>query len=199
MNLLPEKYIQRSKNRVRSSRVAIIVIVTLGAIVAIATHSRIAINSATEQLVIAQARANGAMEVEADATTLEMQKDELDNFVKKYHKTDLPFEIGDIIATITNALPTNITVEELSLDVLESDGNRIISGHIAGFGSSDESIASVVSDFQTKSPFQNVSMDFSKSRTVRGVRARGFRMSFLIDLSNKWDVRSVLANAGEQQ
>lgn len=199
MNLLPEKYIQRSKNRVRSSRVAIIVIVTLGAIVAIATHSRIAINSATEQLVVAQARANGAMEVEADATTLEMQKDELDNFVKKYHKTDLPFEIGDIIATITNALPTNITVEELSLDVLESDGNRIISGHIAGFGSSDESIASVVSDFQTKSPFQNVSMDFSKSRTVRGVRARGFRMSFSIDLANKWDVRSILANAGEQQ
>ena len=96
-------------------------------------------------------------------------------------------------------MPTNITVEELVFDVHEHDGNRIIAGHIAGFGASDETIASVVSDFQNKAPFEDVTMDFSRSRTVRGVRARGFRMSFSIDLSTHWDVRTALVHGGEQQ
>ena len=199
MNLLPDHYNQRSKNRVRSSRVAVIIITSLVVIVAFATHSRIAINSATEKLIVAQARANGALEVEVDATILELKKHKLETFVDKYHKTELPFEVGDIIATITNALPTNITVEELVFDVHEHEGNRIIVGHIAGFGASDESIASVVSDFQNKAPFEDVTMDFSRSRTVRGVRARGFRMSFSIDLSTHWDVRTAVVHAGEQQ
>jgi len=199
MNLLPENYIQRSKNRIRSSRVAIIIIISLGSVVAVATHSRIAINNATEQFIIAQARANGAIEVEADASTLVEQKKELESFVKKYKETELPFAIGDLVATITNALPTNITVEELALDILETDGSRIVSGHISGFGSSDESIAAVVSNFQTKPPFQSVTMDFSRSRTVRGLRARGFRMSFTIDLSNNWEVRTAVVDTGDQQ
>ena len=199
MNLLPGHYIERSKNRVRSSRVAIIIIVSLASIVAVATHSRIAVNSATEKLIIAQARANGAIEVEADATTLELKKQKLETFVKKYQEAELPFAVGDIIATITNALPENITVEELSFDVLETDGKRMITGHIAGFGSSDESIASVVSNFQRKPPFEDVTMDFSRSRTVRGLRAREFRMSFSIDLSNVWEIHPAIADAGERK
>ena len=199
MNLLPEQYIQRSKNRVRSSRVAIIVIVALASVVAVATHSRIAVNSATEKLVVAQARANGALEVEADATTLELKKEKLKTFVDKYQETELPFAVGDIISTITNALPINVTVEELSFDVFESEDEKLITGHIAGFGSSDESIASVVSNFQTKPPFENVTMDFSRSRTIRGVRARGFRMCFSIDLSHNWEIQTVMASEGEQQ
>ncbi len=199
MNLLPEHYIERSKNRVRSSRVAIMIIVSLASVVAVATHSRIAVNSATEKLIVAQARANGALEIEADATTLELKKEILETFVDKYQETELPFAVGDIIATITNALPPNITIEELSFDVLESDGKRMIAGHVSGFGSSDESIASVVSNFQTKPPFENVTMDFSRSRTVRGVRARGFRMSFSIDLSINWEIHIAIVNAGEQQ
>jgi cell division protein FtsB len=199
MNLLPDQYVQRSNNRIRSSRVAIIIIVTLVAIVAIATHSRIAINNATEQLVVAQARANGAIEVESDASTLVLQKEELEKFVKKYNEIVLPFAMGELVATITNALPENITVEELSLDVLESKGRKIIAGHISGFGSSDESITEVVSNFQSTSPFQNVTMDFSRSRIVRGLRARGFRMSFSIDLSDKWEVHPTIADVGAQQ
>jgi hypothetical protein len=175
------------------------IIVSLASVVAVATHSRISVSSATEKLIVAQARANGAIEIEVDATTLELKKEKLKTFVDKYQEIQLPFAVGDIIATITNALPENITVEELSFDVFESDGKRMITGHIAGFGSSDESIASVVSEFQTKPPFENVSMDFSRSRTIRGVQARGFRMSFSIDLLNNWEVRTAIVDVGEQQ
>ena len=56
------------------------------------------------------------IEIEADAHTLEIQKNELETFVKRYRKAVLPYEIGDIIATITNVLPTSITVEELAQD-----------------------------------------------------------------------------------
>ena len=74
MNLLPEQYVERSKNKARSGRVAVAVICTLCALAAVATHSRLAMNTAVAGLVTTQARANSALEVEIDASSLEKQK-----------------------------------------------------------------------------------------------------------------------------
>lgn len=174
-------------------------IASLIAVVVIATHSRLSLSNATEKLIVAQARANGALEVEADATTLELKKLKLESFVEKYNATKLPIAMSEIVSTIANTLPKNVTIEELSIDVMNSPDDQLLSGYIAGFGSNDESIASVVSEFQSKQPFEDVTMDFSRSRTVRGVRARGFRMSFSIDLTKNWDVQTSIAIAGEQK
>jgi hypothetical protein len=49
-----------------------------------------------------------------------------------------------------------------------------------------------------KEPFGEVSMDFSKSRTVRGKRAREFRVSFLINLENEWDLSRMVVVGDEE-
>ena len=77
MNLLPENYVRRSQKRARSSRLAIVIIASLIALVAFSTHSRIAVNQSSEQLLIHQAHANEAIKLEVNATDLELEKAQL--------------------------------------------------------------------------------------------------------------------------
>ena len=155
-------------------------------------------NSAVEHLVIAQSRANSALELEVDATSLELRKAKLESFINRYNNEKITFAMGDLVATITNLLPTSMTIEDLSLDIVQTEEGKRISGRLAGFASSDESIASLVSSLHEKKPFSEVSMDFSKSRTVRGKRAREFRVSFLINLENDWELSQMVVVGGEK-
>lgn len=198
MNLLPEKYVERSRNKARSGRVAVAIIFTLCVVSAIATHSRLSMNSAVEHLVIAQSRANSALELEVDASSLEIQKANVETFIERYNKENVVFAMGDIVATITNLLPLAISLEDLSLDIVETESGSGISGRLAGFASSDEVIAELVTSLQSHEPFGSVSMDFSKSKTVRGNRAREFRVSFMIDLENDWEVSRMVVIGGEE-
>ncbi len=193
MNLLPNKYIERTKSRARSSRVAVLVMLVLGTIVAFATHSRFAVNNASKRLTIGQARANAAIELEVNATSLKQEKDELKDFIRQYKSEDVVFKMGQLLSTITNLLPESLTLEELALDVVESSNGRGISGRIAGFAKSDEVIAEVVTRLQDREPLSAVRMDFSKSRTVRNQKARGFKISFFIDLGQTWTVTNQVA------
>ena len=199
MNLLPEQYIERSKNRARSNRVAISIIATLCTIAAFATHSRLAMNAAVEKLVMTQSRANNALELEVDATSLEIKKAQLESFVSRYNHAETVFPMGDIVATIANMLPVEMTLEEMSLDIVKNETGNGISGRLSGFASSDEKIASFVSLLQKEEPFGSVSMDFSRSRTVRDQRARGFRISFHINLEKTWGGPRNIVKAGGVQ
>jgi hypothetical protein len=198
MNLLPEQYVERSRNKARGNRVAVAIIITLCGVAAVATHSRLSMNSAVEKLVIAQSRANSALELEVDATSLELKKAKLEEFVNRYNKEKVVFAMGDIIATISNMLPASMTLEDFDLDVVQTEEGSAISGRIAGFATSDEIIASLVTGLQTHKPFSSVSMDYSKSRTVHNIRAREFRISFLIDLNNNWDVSRMVVVGGDE-
>ena len=156
-------------------------------------------NSAVEKLVKTQARANSALEIEVDATSLERQKAMLESFVVRYKKENTVFPMGDLVATITNMIPKEMTLEELSLDIVHSEFGNGISGRLSGFAESDERIASFVSSMQAEEPFDTVSMDFSRSRIVREQRARGFRISFRIDLDKSWDVSTNVAVIGGEE
>lgn len=199
MNLLPEQYVERSKNRARSSRVAISIICTLCVVAAFATHSRLAMNAAAEKLVITQTYANNALELEVDATSLELKKARLDSFVKRYRNEQVVIPMGDLVATVANMLPDEMTLEEMSFDIIKTDDGKGISGRLSGFASSDEKIARFVSSLQEGDPFSEVSMDFSRSRTVRSQRARGFRISFHVDLDKSWEVTRAIVAAGGLQ
>ena len=93
-------------------------------------------------------------------------------------------------------LPEEMTLEELAFDVIETEDGKGISGRLSGFGSSDERIAGFVSALQQESLFGAVNMDFSRSRTIRDQQARGFRISFHIDLDKSWDVTRTIVSAG---
>jgi len=199
MNLLPEHYVQRSKNKARSNRVAIAIIATLCIVAAFATHSRVAMNTAVETLVTTQARANSALELEVDASSFELKKAKLESFVRRYEKEKVIFPMGDLVSTISNMIPNEMTLEELSLDMIQTEAGNSISGRLSGFAESDERIASFVSALQFEEPFSAVNMDFSRSRTVRNQRARGFRISFYIDLDQLWDVSQTFVSVGDKE
>ena len=196
MNLLPERYIERSLNSARSSRVAIAIIVTLAVIAAVATHSRLAMNAAVDQLIISQSRANSALKLEVDATSLQVRKTKLANFIERYDNSTNAFPMGSLVATISNLIPESMTLEEMTLDIVQTEKGNGINGRLSGFATSDELIAEVVSSMQSHEPFGTVRMDFSRSRTVRGLRARGFRISFLIELDKTWKLSKTRAIAG---
>jgi len=198
MNLLPDQFIERSKNKARSNRVAVAIIITLCAVAAVATHSRLSMNAAVEHLIVMQTRANSALELEIDASSLELKKARLESFIDRYDKEKITFAMGDIVSTITNMLPESMTLEDISLDIVQTEDGKGISGRLAGFAATDEMIASLVSTLQTQAPFGSVSMDYSKSRTVRGMRAREFRVSFLIDLESQWEVSRLIVVGGEE-
>jgi len=128
MNLLPERYIERSLNSARSSRVAIAIIVTLVVIAAVATHSRLAMNAAVDQLVVSQSRANSALKLEVDATTLQVRKTKLANFIERYDNSTNVFPMGNLVATIANMIPESMTLEEMSLDIVQTEKGNGISG-----------------------------------------------------------------------
>lgn len=199
MNLLPKQYVDKSKSKARSNRVAVVIIGTLCVVAIFATHSRLAMNSSVEKLVTTQARANSSLELEVDATSLELKKAKLESFIKRYEKERILFPMGDLVATISNMIPTEMTLEELSLDIVQSDSGNAISGRLAGFAESDERIASFVSALQHEAPFDGVNMDFSRSRTIRGYQSRGFRISFQIDLDKPWKVSTSFASIGGEE
>jgi len=155
-------------------------------------------NSAVEHLVVAQSRANSALALEVDATSLELRKARLEAFIERYNNEKVVFSMGDIVATLTNMLPASMTLEDISLDIVQTEDGKGISGRIGGFAATDETIASLVSVLQDQEPFSSVSMDFSKSKIVRGVRARSFRVSFLIDLESDWEISHMAMVGGEE-
>ena len=159
MNLLPDQYVERSKNKARSNRVAVAIIFLLCVVAVVATHSRLSMNSAVEHLVVTQSRANSALELEVDATSLELKKARLESFIDRYNNEKITFAMGDIVSTITNMLPESMTLEDISLDIVQTEDGRGISGRLAGFAATDEMIASLVSTLQTQTPFGAVSME----------------------------------------
>jgi Tfp pilus assembly protein PilN len=199
MNLLPEQYIKRSQIHALSNMLTIGIIVTLCIVTVVILHSRLLLDSSTTRFFNAQAEADDALELEIDASSLESRKKILDTFFERYQKYENVFPMADLVATISNLIPDAMTLEELSLDIIKTKTGKGISGRLAGFALSDETIALIVNALSEQELFESVSMDFSRSRDVRDSRVRGFRISFYIDLSRSWEFTRTIAVAGDEE
>lgn len=199
MNLLPEQYIKRSQIHALSNMLTIGIIVTLCIVTVVILHSRLLLDSSTTRFFNAQAEADDALELEIDASSLESRKKILDTFFERYQKYENVFPMADLVATISNLIPDAMTLEELSLDIIKTKTGRGISGRLAGFALSDETIALIVNALSEQELFESVSMDFSRSRDVRDSRVRGFRINFYIDLSRSWEFTRTIAVAGDEE
>ena len=199
MNLLPEQYIKRSQIHALSNMLTIGIIVTLCIVTVVILHSRLLLDSSTTRFFNAQAEADDALELEIDASSLESRKKILDTFFERYQKYENVFPMADLVATISNLIPDAMTLEELSLDIIKTKTGKGISGRLAGFALSDETIALIVNALSEQELFESVSMDFSRSRDVRDSRVRGFRISFYIDLRRSWEFTRTIAVAGDEE
>ncbi len=65
---------------------------------------------------------------------------------------------------------------------------RSLAGTVAGFAATDQEIADLVAAIGAIPPFRDVSLDFSRTRSVRDKPAREFRLSFWIDLDRPYEV-----------
>jgi hypothetical protein len=213
LDLLPEAIYERSQAGLRTGRLLCVLTIIVAAVVVTATHSRLAVRSEEDRLARASSKANEAFTIEARAKQLRQELAHIERFTNLYDSIAYPLEISSIVATVINQLPSSITLDQIDLtagvrqtrSAARSRGAepttgkgasgadasappRQLVGELSGFGVSDEHIAQLVRSLETMALFGDVSLDYSRTRVVRGVSAREFRLSFRVDLDARYVV-----------
>ncbi len=219
IDLLPDSVRARSQAGVRLGQFIAVAIVSMTLTIAAATHSRLSLATAQERLFSTAARAEQVFATEARAAQLRHELGDLRAFTRQYERLALPLDVGDVLATLVNILPDSVCLDQLDLDAgtrvinlgprsrgagggggggggagPNADGSappRVLTAEISGFAASDQHIAELVSKLESITPFENVSLDFSRSRKVNDKDAREFRVSFRIDLDKGYRVTHV--------
>jgi hypothetical protein len=179
----------------------LIAVVLLGLM---ATHSRLMLDLARDRLTVAQEQADIVLSAEAKAARLRRSLNEARDFIRRYERIALPLEISRVIATITNELPASATLDRIDLKAGARQRNRTsrgrgpvrpdqpppraLRGELSGFAATDQDVAEIVANLEGLDLFDQVSLDFSRTRTVRERNAREFRISFQADLDVRYEV-----------
>lgn len=198
IDLLPDQIRARSRAGVVAGWYigAIMAVVVLVAVTA--THARIRLSYAHDQLHEAEQRASLVVADEAQASRLRAQLRETRQFIERYEHTALPLDMSQVLATVVNDLPVNVTLDRIDLVAgvrrtgrsARSRGAgdetgprpRVLTGELRGFAATDADVAEIVARLESRALYEHVSLDFSRTRVVRERGAREFRISFLIDL-----------------
>ena len=208
IDLMPDTIRRRAMAGQRLRKLLSIGIVTLGLLIAFATHSQLRRDHLQEALVVAESRAAQALQLESQAEDMKELRKEIESAMKSYERVALPIRMDVLMNRIVLALPESTTLEQLLLeyeddsrrDLGKSDMmtfNRRIVGGISGFAASDDDVAALVQRLTDDEPFDDVRLEFTRSREIRGVSARAFQLTFTIDLNGSWEVGTQeIASAG---
>ena len=198
IDLLPDDVRAQSQAGVVVGRyigvaVAVALLLTVAGI-----HSKVRLNHARGQLDEAERQAALVIGAEAQAGSLRAQLHETRLFIQQYERTALPLKMSQILATVVNELPLSVTLDRIDLVVgvkrsarsARSRGAgkpkahqaRMLTGELRGVAATDDDVAEIVARMEAHALIEHVSLDFSRSRAVRGRGAREFRISFGIDL-----------------
>ncbi|MHC4414851.1 MAG: PilN domain-containing protein [Planctomycetota bacterium] len=203
IDLLPDSVRARSQAGVVAGRYVVALLSAVAVLVVTGTHSRLALDRARERMQIAEEQADLALAAEAEAARLRRELDDTSEFIRRYELMALPLEISRVIATITNDLPSSASIDRFdfyagtpkSRRSVRSRGvnndepqPRVLTGELSGFAATDRDVAEIVTKLEALGLAQQVSLDFSRTRAVRGRGAREFRISFRVDLDVEYDV-----------
>ena len=206
VDLLPEVLRNRSQAGVRMGRYVAAAILSAVVLVVLATHSRLELERSRKALTNAREQADLVLATEARATDLHRMIAELNDCVDRYERIALPFEVTRVLATVINDLPEGMTLDRIDMDAgvrravrsarsrddgLDENAPRILNVELSGFAPDDDAIARFVSKLESRTAYRKVSLDFSRTRGVRGVLAREFRLSFSMPLDVHYDVISM--------
>lgn len=197
VNLIPGPIRDRTLAGLRAGRLLACSLIVLGALALVSMHARWSRERVQERLLSTQVEADQALRIESQAVALRAESDAINQFVNRYRRVALPIEMTGIMATVINTLPASVTIESIDLDIdVPPPGRRIPTGspidrvvrcRLAGFAASDGDIAELVARLETTPPFDGVSMQYSRSGTVRGRSARFFQLGFHLDLERLSD------------
>ena len=117
----------------------------------------------------------------------------------------LPMRISALLSTIVNRLPASASLDRVDLNgssrapVRSARSNaksasddiqpRFLVGELAGFAASDAEIIKILESLSSMHPFEDITLDFTRTRTVRGHSAREFRISFRVNLDSAYEER----------
>lgn len=217
IDLLPDSIRVQGQAGMEAGRTAVAVVVIAIFLVVLITHAKMRLNSAQERLEIAEAENNLVIAAETKAALLREELSEMRRFVERYDRIAFPLEMSRVVSTVVNALPETISLDRLDLDAgaqrtglaprkpdrgkpekgkppADDTPPRVLRGELTGFATSDSEIAELVNRLTANPPLSEVTLDFSRSRLVRGISAREFRLSFRIDLEPVYEVVEPIVN-----
>ncbi|MCH2140378.1 MAG: PilN domain-containing protein [Phycisphaerales bacterium] len=158
-----------------------------------ATWARLRLDHTEGALVRLETMASQSLLLESQAATCGSAATAIEDAITEYERVALPMPISSIVSGIVAALPGNGTVESMRFEY--DDGRRIglaetqtrtLMGAIEGFAASDDDLALLARRLNGQAPFQDVRLEASRSRTVRGRPARGYTILFRIDLDQRY-------------
>ena len=203
IDLLPDAIRARSQAGIVAGRYIVSLIIAVVLIGLAATHSRLMLDLARQRLRVAEEQADIVLSAEATATNLRETLDATSEYIRRYELIAMPVEISRVVATLVNLLPESTTLDRIDIKAGTPNAGRSargrarkgagparrsLTGELSGFALSDLQVAELVARIEDIGLFDQVSLDFSRSRTVRGVQARGFRISVRADLDVKFEV-----------
>jgi len=217
IDLLPTAIRLRNQAGARAGRYVGVLAAAVALVVILATHSRFQFNHAEKVLKQTEIEANQVLEAEERASGLRGTLKAGSEAIEEYRQLAHPLNVSEVIATVVNRLPEGATLDRIDLDAgarrimrsarskgpvdLDEVPRRMLTAEIAGFALSDLQVAELVAELEAIEPLRNVSLDFSRTRAVRGRAAREFRLSFRIDLDADYEIagsNGPLANAEEE-
>lgn len=204
IDLMPAAVRARSHAGLRMGQFSAFVVMAMTATIAVATHSKIAVSTAQDQLFESAGRAVQVFATEARAAELRHELETIESYARTYERLSFPLSVSDVLATVVNNLPPSVTLDQIDLDagarVLgrsarsrtvekpEDTPPRVLTGEISGFAANDQEIAELLTTLESTPPFEGVSLDFSRGRRVNDRDAREFRLSFRISLDAQYAV-----------
>lgn len=204
IDLLPDSIRARSMAGVRAGRVAACAVLALALFLVLVFHSRFLAAHADGRLSAIRTQAEQVMETDRKVTELRRVLKEYDEQIERYESVALPLELTRVLATIIDALPESVTLDAVRLDAStrrprgprisavtleDRPPDRVLIGEVSGFAATDLEVAELVTRLDGIRPFERVSLDFSRTTTVRNRSAREFRLSFRIDMEAAYEVQ----------
>jgi hypothetical protein len=204
INLLSESVRAHAQARLRQARHLLFTGIAVVVLTLLSVHSRLLAHNSGRRLAIAEQRAAHALNLERRAVELDAMLVEARAFVERYHKVALPLRMTDVLASVCNRLPESVSLEQLHMDagrnkpvrtprqgtavVPDEVPPRILRGELSGFAASDANVAEVVDRLTALAPLESVTLDFSRTRQLRGLAVREFRLSFRINLEASYEI-----------
>jgi len=207
IDLMPQAIRERSQAGVRAGQYAIGYIVVIVLLVVLTTHARFKQTSAQNQHEVARQNAEFVLDTERKVDELRGKIADLDEFIEQYEAVAHPIGASSVVATVAHVLPESVSLDRIDIgtgahravrtprsrgpEKSESAARRWMTVELGGFAASDQDIAELVSRLQNLDGFRDVSLDFSRTRSVHGQSARAFRLSFRIDLDASYEIARV--------
>lgn len=213
IDLLPPHIRARTLTGMVVRRYVLAVVFALGLVIVSATYAHIIAERAMHELDAVRIEAEEVLRTEKMARSYREQLAEYESTDARYRQLALPIDISNIVATIASETPASVTLERLNVSVItprtthasvtSSDGDTVaqptreLRVELAGFAVSDADVGMFIERLSAYSFFEHVSLDYSRSRTVRARPVREFRLLLHINFGVQYIVQTAGGAPGE--